>query len=231
MSKGIFITATGTDVGKTYVTALIIKKLIECGVKAGYYKAALSGAEERDGVLVPGDAEYVKTVSGINQSLNKMVSYVYKNAVSPHLAANIEGNPVELEKIKDDYKSLQNEYDYITVEGSGGIVCPIRVDDKEQIMLEDIVKLLNLSVLIVADGGLGTINSVMQTCEYIKSKGIPIKGIILNNFDKTSIMHRDNKSMIKSLTGVSVIAEVEHGCKDINIDTDRLMSVYDEIEL
>ena len=57
MSRALFITATGTDVGKTYVTALIVKLLRDAGIDAGYYKAALSGAEERCGKLVPGDAD------------------------------------------------------------------------------------------------------------------------------------------------------------------------------
>ena len=68
MSKGLFITATGTDVGKTYATALLVKKLVQAGLKAGYYKAALSGAEYRDGVLVPGDADYVRQGAQTGQS-------------------------------------------------------------------------------------------------------------------------------------------------------------------
>ena len=71
MSKNIFITGTGTDVGKTFVTALILKKLRECGESAAYYKAAMSGNERRDdGTLIPGDALYVKTISGIAQPLD-----------------------------------------------------------------------------------------------------------------------------------------------------------------
>lgn len=227
LKKGIFVAGTGTDIGKTYVTALIVKKLAQHGLSAGYYKAALSGAEERNGEFIPGDAEYVRTVSGINQDFSQMVSYVYKNAVSPHLAAKIEGNPVELKKVISDYRSVQNDYDYVTVEGSGGIVCPIRIDADEQIMLEDIVRALNLPVLIIADGGLGTINSVVLTCEYIKHRGIPVKGIILNNFDSKNVMHRDNKAMIEQLTGIRVIGEVECGGDDINIDADELAALYD----
>lgn len=227
LKKGIFVAGTGTDIGKTYVTALVVKKLAQHGLNAGYYKAALSGAEERNGKFIPGDAEYVRTVSGINQDLSQMVSYVYKNAVSPHLAAKIEGNPVRLEKVVSDYKAVQNDYDYVTVEGSGGIVCPIRIDGDERIMLEDIVRALNLPVLIIADGGLGTINSVVLTCEYIKHRGIPVKGIILNNFDSKSVMHRDNKEMIEQLTGICVVGEVECGGDDINIGADELAALYD----
>ncbi len=59
-----------------------------------------------------------------------MVSYIYKTAVSPHLAAQREGNPVEMEKVQADFKAAQAKYDYLTMEGSGGIICPIRWDEK-----------------------------------------------------------------------------------------------------
>lgn len=83
MSRNIFITGTGTDVGKTYVTGLIVKKLRESGADAAYYKAAMSGNERRpDGSLIPGDALQVKNMSGIRQSLEEMCPYVYETAVS-----------------------------------------------------------------------------------------------------------------------------------------------------
>ena len=129
MSKNLFITGTGTDVGKTYVTGLVIKKLAESGARAAYYKAAMSGNERRpDGTLIPGDALAVKEVSGISQPLEEMCPYIYENAYSPHLAARIEGGPVELSVVRDGFLKVSEKYDYVTVEGSGGILCPIRYD-------------------------------------------------------------------------------------------------------
>ena len=73
MSKSIFITGTGTDIGKTYVSALIVKKLRQRGNKSAYYKAAMSGNDRRaDGSLIPGDALFVKEMSGISQSLDDL---------------------------------------------------------------------------------------------------------------------------------------------------------------
>ena len=117
MAKGIFVTGTGTDVGKTYVTALIVKKLADAGIHAGYYKAALSGAES----IEESDAGYVKKIAGITQEDSSLLSYLYQNAVSPHLAARIEGNPVDTETVKADFDRVKKEFDYVTVEGSGGI--------------------------------------------------------------------------------------------------------------
>ena len=174
MSKGLFVTGTGTDVGKTYVTALIIKKLRDAGYSAGYYKAALSGAQS----IADSDAGYVKKISGISQQEETMVSYLYQNAVSPHLASIQEGNPVSLSKVRQDYAKVCGNYDYVTVEGSGGIVCPLRWDEKEHLLLEDIVREWKLNALIVADAGLGTIHASVTTAEYMRNHGITVKGII-----------------------------------------------------
>ena len=81
MTKGLFITATGTDAGKTYLTGLMIKKMRESGYTAGYYKAALSGAERKGGALIPGDADHVKRTAGLTEPFSQMVSYIYETAV------------------------------------------------------------------------------------------------------------------------------------------------------
>lgn len=230
MSKNLFITGTGTDIGKTYVTALIIKKLHENNINAAYYKAAMSGNEERpDGSLIPGDALHVKTVSGIEQPLEEMCPYIYKTAVSPHLAAQIEGNPVEMEKVIDEFDNICSKYDYVTVEGSGGIVCPLRFDKaNEKIGLDDFVKMCHLSCVVIADAGLGTINSVVLTVEYMRTYGIPVKGIIFNNYDDKSMLHRDNLFMCEYLTGLKVLACVKTGDKSIDISIDELEALYEE---
>ena len=225
MGKGIFITATGTDVGKTYVTALLVKKLRDAGLNAGYYKAALSGAELENGRLVPGDAAYVARIANLQEQPCKLVSYIYEEAVSPHLAALREGNPVELDKIKADYAAAAAKYDYVTMEGSGGIICPIRWDDTH-IMLEDMIKALDLGVLVVSTAALGSINACVLTIFYLRQKGIPIRGIILNNYDASDFMQQDNKKMIEALCGVPVLACVEAGAGDIDISAEALSKLY-----
>lgn len=225
--KKLFIVGTGTDVGKTYVTGLIVKKLNEAGYNPAYYKAAMSGNDKAaDGSLIPGDAKFVKDTSGISQPLNEMCPYIYEVAVSPHLASKIEGNPVDLQVVKDGFDKIANKYDYITVEGSGGIICPIR-QDEIKIMLEDIIKELDLSCLLIADAGLGTINSVVLTVEYLKSKNITVKGIIFNNYEDGNVMHEDNLMMCESMTGLKVLAKVRTGDKNLDVDTEVLTNLYE----
>lgn len=221
MSKGIFITATGTDIGKTYVTALLIRKMRRIGLNTGYYKAALSGAE----CIAESDAGYVNKFANIDQDENTLVSYLYKNAVSPHLAAQIEGNPPELSKIKSDYDNVCKKYNYVIVEGSGGIVCPIRWDDSSHLLLEDIIKALDLGAIIVADAGLGTINSVVLTAEYMRNHDIAVHGIILNNFTGTQ-MQNDNAFMIEELIGISIVGKVGKNADEIDISEDLLKNLF-----
>jgi dethiobiotin synthetase len=131
-SRKIFIVGTGTDVGKTYVAGLMVKKLKESGRSAGYYKAAMSGNERgEDGDLLPGDALYVKKISGIEQSLDQMCPYVYEHGVSPHLASRLEGNPVRMDVVEKGFWEVCARYDYVTMEGSGGILCPVCFDQED----------------------------------------------------------------------------------------------------
>ncbi len=226
MSKNLFITGTGTDVGKTYVTSLVIKKLRESGANAAYYKAAMSGNERRaDGTLIPGDALSVKEVSGIAQPLEEMCPYIYENAYSPHLAARIEGGPVELSVVRDGFRKVSEKYDYVTVEGSGGILCPIRYDG-ERIMLEDVIQDLGLSCLLVADAGLGTINSVVLTAEYMRARKIPIVGMIFNRFHKGNVMEEDNIRMCGELTGLKTLACVQEGDRALAMEAEALRALY-----
>ena len=136
MSKALFVTGTGTDVGKTYVTALLVKKLQETGKTNAYYKAAMSGNEQGpDGALLPGDALFVKNTAGLSQPADTMCPYVYRQAVSPHLAARLEGGPVDPAAVQAGFQAVCAHYDFVTVEGSGGILCPLRWDEQHHLWL------------------------------------------------------------------------------------------------
>ena len=223
MANGLFVSGTGTDIGKTYVTGLLLKYIRDNGYNATYFKAALSGAiRDENNNLIPGDAVEVLTMANLDENTDFLVPYIYETAVSPHLASQIEGNPVELSKVRSAYEEVSKKYDYILMEGSGGIVCPIRYegkDNKNNILLEDIIKFLDLDVILIADAGLGTINSIVTTVEYLKSKNIHVCGIIMNNY-KDELMENDNIKMVEELCDVDVIAKVYQNDKNLRLDVD-----------
>lgn len=226
--KTLFITGTGTDVGKTYVTGLILRKLHQEGVSAAYYKAAMSGnVRGEEGSLIPGDALTVREVSGISQPLEEMCPYIYENAVSPHLASRMEGNPVVLEQVQKGFEAVCEQYEYVTIEGSGGILCPLRMEEGE-IWLEDVIRACHTGCLIVADAGLGTINSVGLTAFYMKQRGIPLKGIIFNHYEPGNVLHEDNRRMCEHLTGVKVVACVRKGDTELEMAPEVLKGLYQE---
>ena len=224
MQNGYFVTATGTDVGKTFVTALLVKKWRDLGIDAGYYKAALSGAELRNGKWIAGDADYVKRIANLPDSQEQLVSFVYKEAVSPHLAARKEGNPVELPKVREDFEAACARHKFIFAEGSGGIICPIRYDNEEsaapqKIFLVDIIKTLNLPLLVVTTAALGSINACVLTVEYARAHGLEVRGIIVNRYGMSGNfeMEDDNIKMMQDLTGLSIVAKLREGANDLGV--------------
>ena len=229
MSKGLFITGTGTDLGKTYIAGLIVKKLADAKQSAAYYKAAMSGNDRRaDGSLIPGDALFVQKTAGISQPLEEMCPYVYEHAYSPHLASRIEGHPVQMDVVKAGYYKVCSAYDFVTMEGSGGILCPICFDEAK-IQLEDVIRELHLASILIADAGLGTINSVVLTVEYMKAKNLPVKGIIYNHYHGNDVMEDDNIFMCEYMTGLPTLAKVKDGDTELAMDVENLMALYEEV--
>ena len=230
MSKGLFITGTGTDLGKTYIAGLIVKKLADAKQSAAYYKAAMSGNDRRaDGSLIPGDALFVQKTAGISQPLEEMCPYVYEHAYSPHLASRIEGHPVQMDVVKAGYYKVCSAYDFVTMEGSGGILCPISFDEAK-IQLEDVIRELHLPSILIADAGLGTINSVVLTVEYMKAKNLPVKGIIYNHYHGNDVMEDDNIFMCEYMTGLPTLAKVKDGDTELAMDVQDLMALYEEVK-
>ena len=178
----------------------------------------ISGAELRDGKWVAGDADYVKRIANLSDTQEQLVSYVYKEAVSPHLAARKEGNPVELAKVKVDFDAASNRHEFVFAEGSGEIICPIRYDD-QKIFLVDIMKMLDLPLLIVTTAALGSINACVLTVEYARSRGLAVRGLIVNRYGSSGNleMEDDNIRMMQDLTGLEVIAKVKDGDTDLGV--------------
>lgn len=206
MTKGIFIVGTDTDVGKTIVTAGLMYIMRSNGYNATYFKAALSGALEENNKLIPGDTKIVSETSNLEEKYENITPYVYKNAVSPHLASKLENKPIDLSIVKQKYNYLKEKYDFIIGEGSGGITCPLIEDERGSYSLENLIKDLNMNVIIVARAGLGTINHTVLTVKYIESLGIKIKGIIVNSYEE-GLLCDDNIKMIEKLTKVPIIGK------------------------
>ena len=226
MGKILFVAGTGTDIGKTYISALIVKRLRDCNLNAGYYKAAASGVElDTNGNLIGGDPVFVNDFANIGEDLKNLVSYVYAEPLSPHLAARINNRHIDLDVISRDLKNASDKYEYLVVEGSGGVICPLRWDNISKITTLDIVKKFNIPMLLVADAGLGTINSTVLTVDYLNSHNFKVNSIIANRFTNNA-MCNDNISMIEELTNLPVIAKVSQDSKNLEVEINLLTSLF-----
>ncbi len=230
MKRVVFITGTGTDIGKTYVTGILARYLRNKDLNCGYYKPVLSGAILENGELHPGDCEFVIKSGRLNQKSLESLSYVFEEAVSPHLAARHLGIKIDKKKILQDFSKAKSKSDYLLIEGAGGITCPIVFEDNETYLMSDLIKDMKVNCILIADGGLGTINSVLLTCEYAKARAININGIIFNNYKYNDLMYEDNIKSVEKLCGIPVVGLVENGKFDIDTRGYKLEDLFSEVE-
>ncbi|MGN0914774.1 MAG: dethiobiotin synthase [Succinivibrio sp.] len=222
--RGLFVTGTGTDIGKTYVSAAIARELTSKNLKLAYYKAAVSGSD----CIENSDAGFVRDSGNIKQSTKSLLSYLYREPLSPHLAARGESRFASLDVIKKAFDDLKSSYDYVLSEGAGGIICPVVWEKDCHILYEDILKLLNLSTVVVADAGLGTINHTVLTLNYLKKLNVKCHGVILNNFKEESLMHKDNLEMVEMIGDTKVIATLAPKASKLNMRYKNMEDYFDE---
>ena len=179
MTPGIFITGTDTDVGKTYVAALIAKQLHKRGVNVGVYKPAASGCTDNgDNMLFSEDADALWNAAGQPATVNHVCPQMFRAPLAPHLSARAEGKEIHRELLVQGIEYWQENSDFIIVEGAGGLMSPISDDD----FVADLAYEFGFPLVVVVANKLGCINHTLQTLVTAAAyeDGISIAGIILN---------------------------------------------------
>lgn len=197
---GIFITGTDTNVGKTVIAAGLAGALKNKGHSIGVMKSIQSGAGIRNGKLYSPDAELMTKVIENKDEMELICPYLLKEAMAPGIAAEIEGINIDIDTIKNIYIELEKRYDFVIVEGAGGIAVPV----KKRFLISDLIKYIDIPAIIVAYAGLGTINHTVLTIEYARKSGIKIIGIIINNYIGGSVEDK-NPGIINELTGIPIL--------------------------
>jgi dethiobiotin synthetase len=179
MSRGLFITGTGTGVGKTYVGALIARVLHASGKRVGVYKPVASGCEERDGRLVAQDALRLWEAAGSPGTVEQVCPQMFRAPLAPHLAARAEGRRVDPQLLREGIRRWQETCDIVLVEGAGGLMSPISDDDYNA----DLAAEFGYPLVVVAANALGTINATLQTLITASTycEGLSVAGIVLNS--------------------------------------------------
>ncbi len=200
MMNGIFITGSDTDIGKTFVSAYIAHLLSERFEKVAYYKPIQSGAYDEQECRISPDVQFVQS---LNPHVDCFSTYQMIDAVSPHLAAEREAIQININAIKDTFTKLKNTYDYVIVEGAGGLFVPII---RGEYWITNLIRDLNMPALAVVEARVGSINQSIMTYACMKRENIKPIGIILNQFETNHWIHQDNLSIIQSYTGLKTVA-------------------------
>ncbi|MBA61674.1 MAG: dethiobiotin synthase [Planctomycetaceae bacterium] len=226
MIPGIFVTGTDTEVGKTYVSALIAKKLHAQGVNVGVYKPAASGCiDNGDGTLFSEDADTLWNAAGKPATVGHVCPQMFRAAVAPHISAKAEDKEINRELLIRGLEYWNQNSDFIIVEGAGGLMSPISDDD----FVADLAYKFGFPLVIVVANKLGCINQTLQTLITAASyeDGIPIAGIILNNVSPVDSEDQSlalNPAEIERVCVPPVLATVDYQ-QGLNRDIDWLQLV------
>ena len=202
MSAGIFITATDTEVGKTVVTAGLARAIAARGINAGVMKPVASGGKKAGNKIVSEDALFL--AGSINSDDLDLINPVtLELPLSPFAASRLGNADVDINKIKMAFLKLSGKYDFLLVEGIGGLLVPIRKDYSAADMASE----MGLPIIIVARLNIGTINHTLLTVNEALRRGLSIKGIIFNcakNGD-AGPAEKTNPDLIKELSGMPIL--------------------------
>ena len=191
--SGFFITGTDTEIGKTFVSSLLIKILIEEGLTVAGMKPIASGAKITNGILKNDDALSLIEASNINADYKDVNPYVFEPAVSPHIAAEEAGVEIDLNKIKKSFESLVNKSDVVIVEGVGGWHAPLSYN----CTVADLADTLQLPVILVVGLRLGCLNHALLTAQAIRQSGLTIAGWVANHVVKDFSSAEKNITTLK----------------------------------
>jgi len=214
----LFVTGTDTSVGKTYVCARLLQFFKTRGIQAGYQKWVATGTEAG----LPEDLALCLEASGMTPApelVEQQVPYSFRFPASPHLAAEMEAQRVDPEFITARYKTLAGQYEWLIVEGVGGLMVPLRRD----LLLADLLARIQPRTLVVARSGLGTLNHTLLTLEALHSRQIPVLGVVFSDAEtaEDERVVQDNMRTVAEIGRVRIFGRLLR-----QQDTEKARSIF-----
>lgn len=206
--QGLFVTGTDTGVGKTWLTVMIVRQLLQAGVNVGTYKPVCSGSQVVEEGEQWEDVEALYAATEGRFPRQRIAPQCFTAPLAPPDAARSQGATVDERLIRSGFDWWQQQVQCVLVEGAGGLLCPLT----DVHTMADLASWLELPLLIVARVGLGTINHTLLTVEVAERRGLKVAGIVLNRStlaDDVSLLAR-NWRQIASRTNVPVLGYVDY---------------------
>ncbi|MBI3529801.1 MAG: dethiobiotin synthase [Betaproteobacteria bacterium] len=218
----MFVTGTDTGVGKTRVASALLRAFARRGLRTVGMKPVAAGCKRIDSGLVSEDVAALAAVSNVNLPVDLINPYRFQPAIAPHLAAELAGETISLQRIRDAYVALAARADRVVVEGAGGFLVPL--NERED--FGDLARLLELPVLLVVGMRLGCLNHALLTAEAVQRRGLQFAGWVANRLDATTPgVERNVQTLCKRLDapllGIVPFAvgttEAEASCLDLQV--------------
>ena len=201
--NSFFITGTDTDVGKTYITAGLAVSFRKMGIDVGVMKPFAAGNAQKKGFKSE-DVEILSRAAQVNDPEELINPQFFPIPASPYTAwKNLKTKP-KISTILSSFKKLSKLHDVLLVEGMGGIMTPIL----KNYHVTHLIKDMKIPTIIVTRSRIGTVNHTMMTVKMCNEFKIPIKGIIINNFDSDGYKIKELTRDLKNLLGVSVLGSI-----------------------
>ncbi len=211
--RGIFITGTDTEIGKTVIAGGLVAALKTAGTDVGVMKPIATGGISlppcRGGVegrLVSEDALFLKRAAQVDDDLDLINPICLRHPLAPSVAAEIEGVSIDLRRIDTAFDQLCRKHEFMVVEGVGGIAAPIC----GEMLVANLAQRFRLPLLIVARPNLGTINHTVLTVAFARSFNLELRGIVLNGLQSESkgLAEETNPKEISRLTHLPILGIV-----------------------
>ena len=207
MTQAFFVTGTDTEVGKTYVSAMLLKAAVMAGKRAIGYKPVAAGCEWQNGQWQNEDALALQQASNVELTLKEVNPVALEPAIAPHIAAELAGEPISEAVIQNGFEHLlSRQADVLLMEGAGGWRLPIG----NQRFLSDVVKALQLDVIIVVGMRLGCLNHALLTAETVKADGLNIKGWVANTLTPDMPYFNENLATLEQLMPAPRLATIPY---------------------
>jgi dethiobiotin synthetase len=190
--RGLFVAGTGTGVGKTVVTAGITNWLRGEGIDAKAIKPAQTGAPEDD------DAGVVAELCGDPDAATCLRSF--GPALAPRVATAQTGETLSYDRLRADCTAAVDSAHVPIVEGIGGLRVPLAGRHEVIDLIED----LGLPTLVVARSGLGTLNHTALSVEALRNRGVPVVGVVLNEYEGATLAERTNPGELERMLDVPI---------------------------
>jgi dethiobiotin synthetase len=199
-----FVTGTDTGVGKTLVSAALVRALVRHGLRAVGMKPVAAGAEWRDGAWHNEDVDRLAAAGNVPAAPGLLCPYLLEPAVAPHIAAGMAGVSLALPTILGAYQALRAQVDAVVVEGVGGFRVPLG----EHFDTADLARALGLPVVLVVGLRLGCLNHAALTAEAVARRGLPLLGWVANSIDPAMAQRERNIATLASLLAAPCLGVV-----------------------